>query len=428
MKVSYPRDISIIASIFIFLILFLALVNLYISIQLRNEFIGYDRDKIVSIASVCAGYLNRHANNDELDYFLRNLTNAFALNHLIISDTLGNKIFDSWSMRLGFRFPQEKFDYTGYFDRLPKAYEIIHKRNNFIYFDPLPGFYLYTSFSPASLELFDKIFKWHIFYITISLFFVGFLGIFLIRNLFMPMRYAANIARELGVEMRKEDFVSETFNEMLRKIKMKEEMLVEFSSYIAHEFRNSIGTIIGLVRLVEKGKKPAACIVKECRDMEDLINRLLEYSRPVKPMVSLVGVAQLIADVISRISIPKRIMIRRTIKSDLLVIKGDYDLLHSALMNLLKNSIEAIPKKGFIEITAGIENDLPFITITDNGCGLTPSELEKIFSPFYSKKEKGLGLGLAYVKKIVELHNGRIEVKSQKDNGTTFTLKFPAPK
>ncbi|GAH15711.1 unnamed protein product, partial [marine sediment metagenome] len=254
---------------------------------------------------------------------------------------------------------------------------------------------------------------------TISLIFVGFLGIFLIRNLFLPMRYVANVAEELGVEMKKEDFVSETFNEIFKKMKLKEEMLVEFSSYIAHEFRNSLGAIIGLARLVEKGKKPASDIIKECRTMEELIARLLEYSRPVEPVVSPVDVRQLIDDAVSRISLPKRIQLKKKIAKDIPKINGDYDLLHTAITNLLKNSIEAIEKAGSIKVNVAIGDDVLLIAVTDDGCGLDPQELEKIFSPFYSKKESGMGLGLAYVKKIIEIHNGRIEVDSKKGSGTT---------
>ena len=422
---SYPRNIGIIATIFIFLILFLAVVNLYVSIQLRNEFLNYDRNKITSIAAVCAGYLSQFSTQNELYGLLKNLSNSFDLDHLIISDTLGNKIFDSRSIMLELKLHTEKVNYGKIFKRLPEPDEFIQDESKFIYLNSTPPFYLYVALSPAYSVIFDQIFKWHVFYITISLVFISFLGFFLIRNLFLPMRYVANIAKELGVELKKEDFVSETFNEMFRKIKLKEETLVEFSGYIAHEFRNSLGAIIGLARLVEKRKKPAASIIKECRTMEYLITRLLEYSRPVKPVVSPIDVKQLIDDAVSRISLPKRISLTKKVKGDLSRVKTDDSLLHTAIINLLKNGIEAIEKEGSIKIVAGRDNDVFFISITDSGCGLDAQELNKIFRPFYSKKEGGMGLGLAYVKKIMEIQNGRIEVESKKGRGTKFTLKLP---
>jgi len=425
MKSSYPRNIGITAGIFIFLIIFLAIVNLYINIQLRNEFLAYDQNKVISIAALCAGYLDKYSSQAELYYLLRNLSSSFNLEHLIISDTLGNKIYDSWLIPLEYEIKVNKTNYQEYFKGLPKSEEIVQNGNNFLFLNTAPPFYVYASLNPTYSLLFDTIFKWHVFYITISLFFVGFLGIFLIRNLFLPMRYVAKVATELGVGMKKEDFVSKTFDEIFKKIKLKEATLVEFSSYIAHEFRNSIGAIIGLTRLVEKGKKPAAEIIKECRAMETLINRLLEYSKPIKPLVLAIDIKQLVDDAVTKASIPKRINFKKNFKGDVPNIKGDYDLLHDALTNLLKNSIEAFKEKGVIEVEVGTDGDFLSISVIDNGCGIDTQELDKIFSPFYSKKEEGMGLGLAYVKKIMELHNGRVEVESKKGKGSKFTLKFP---
>lgn len=428
MKASYPRNISIIASVFIFLILFLALVNFIINIQLRNEFFTYDRDKTISIATLCAHYLERYGGQNELYYLLRNVSRSFNLEHLIISDTLGNKIFDSWAHPLDPKLQNEKIDYGPEFKTLPEPHEVIQHSNHFIYHNVSPTFYIYLSLSHAYSVIFDRVFIWHIFYITISLLFVGFLGIFLIRNLFLPMRYVANVAKNLGVELRKEDFVSETFDEIFGKLKAKEEMLVEFSSYIAHEFRNSIAAIIGLARLVEKGKKPASDVIKECRIMEELITRFLEYSRPMKPMVSSVDVGQMIDDGLSRIALPDRIDLIKKIPDNLPRIQADYDLLSAAIINLLKNGIEAIAHKGSINIEAGTEDDYLFITISDTGSGIDNEDLNKIFSPFYSKKEMGMGLGLAYVRKIMELHNSKVEVESKKGEGSRFTLRFPYKK
>jgi signal transduction histidine kinase len=242
------------------------------------------------------------------------------------------------------------------------------------------------------------------------------------------MRYVTNLAKDMGIQMRKEDFVAKTFNEIFKKMKLKEETLVEFSSYIAHEFRNSIGAISGLARLVEKGKKPASDIVNECQVMEDLIARLLEYSKPLKTISASVDIKQLIDDAVVRAAIPKRIEVRKRIKTDISQFIGDYELLLVAITNLLKNSIDSIEKKGFIEVETSGDNDFVFISITDNGSGIDESELDKVFNPFYSKKEQGMGLGLAYVKKIMEIHNGRVEVESMKGEGAKFILIFPVEK
>jgi len=427
-KGSYPRNISIIAVVFIFLILFLAVVNLYISLQFRNEFVIYDQNKIISIATLCSDYLNKYSDRSELYYLFKRLGSAFDLDRIIITDTLGNRIFDSGMLPLELSLSENKIDFTDDFKRLPEPGEVIQNNDRFIYLNPEPHFYFYTSLIYSYSIMFDKIFRWHIFYITISLLFIGFLGIFLIRNLFLPMRYVTNLAKDMGIQMKKEDFVSETFNEIFKKMKLKEETLVEFSSYIAHEFRNSIGAISGLARLVEKGKKPASDIVNECRAMEDLITRLLEYSRPLTVISASVDVKQLIDDAVGRAAIPKRIEVRKKIKTDIPQFIGDYELLLVAITNLLKNSIDSLRKKGFIEVAVSGDNDFIFISVTDNGSGIDESDIDKVFNPFYSKKEQGMGLGLAYVKKIMEIHNGRVELESKKGGGAKFILKFPVEK
>jgi signal transduction histidine kinase len=242
------------------------------------------------------------------------------------------------------------------------------------------------------------------------------------------MRYVANLAKEFGIEMKKEDFVSETFDEMFKKMKSREQALIEFSSYIAHEFRNSIAAIVGLARLIEKGKKPASAITKECRVMEELISRLLEYSKPLKPLLASVDIVNLIDDAITKAAVPSRISLTKKLVNDMPAVYGDYDLLLLALVNLLKNGIEAIQGEGHIDIHATHDDNFVTMSITDTGAGIDERDIERIFSPFYSRKEAGLGLGLAYVKRIMEIHNGRVDVETQKGEGSTFILKFPLAK
>lgn len=422
MKSSYPRDIAIIAAVFIFLILFLAIINLYISSQFRREYIKDEQNRVFSLINLCETYLKRYEGRGELNYLLKSLSIAFGLDHLSISDTTGNKIYDSWTIPHGFE--SMAFDYLKSFKRLPKPGELIQHNNDFIYLGTRLPLYIYIAPNPRYSTI-DQLFRWHIFYITISLLFISFLGIFLIRNLFLPMHYVTKVAKEFGIEMKREDFVSATFNEIFNQMKAREKLLVELSSYIAHEFRNSLATITGLARLVEKGRKSAADIIKECETMNDLISAILEYSRPLKPTISSVDVAQLITDAVGRIAIPKRITLQQKIDSGLLL-KGDYEFLLLAITNLLKNCVEAIEDKGFIVIEAEGIGEYIHISVSDTGCGIERQELDKLFSPFYSKKEKGIGLGLAYVKKIMEIHNGKIEVDSQKGKGTKIVLRFPA--
>ena len=420
---SYPRDIGAIAVIFIVLIIFLAVFNLYISFQFRDEFVDYDRSNVVAIANVCRGYMNKGYDQQELSFLLRNLSQSFNLAHLVITDTLGNRVYDSWT-HFNVAVQMSGVELAGHFPELPGPHEIIQEENDFAYMSVDPPLYIYVSLIPAYSVVFGNIFRWHIFYITISLVFTGFLGFFLLRNLFLPMRYVANLAQDFGIEMKKEDFVSETFSEVYRKLRLREQMLVEFSSYVAHEFRNSLGAIIGLARLVEKGKRPGADIVRECRNMEDLIRRILEYSKPLKLNVTAVDINSVLDDAMNRVPIPKRIKIEKKTTPGSSM-NGDYELLAVVIANLVKNAKEAIRGKGQIQIETGEADGFVFLSVKDSGMGMETGEVEMIFNPFFSKKTEGMGLGLAYVKKVVEEHDGRVEVISKKGRGSTFTLKFP---
>jgi signal transduction histidine kinase len=415
---SYPRDIALISIIFIILIVFLAAVNLYISVQLRNEYIASQTSKLLALADLSMVYMRSPDSNQ----LLKNLASAFGLERLVIMDAQGDPQYDSRAIAGYSIIPSEK-NILGTFRKLPGPGAFTRQGDHFLCQDADTGDFFYLQ-SSAAFSLVDRVFNWHLLYVTVSLVFVSVLGFLLIRNLLLPMRYIAGVASRFGIEMEKEDFVPATFNEIFSKIKLKEKELVEFSAYIAHEFRNSLAAISGLARLVEKGRKPAADILKECADMDELITSLIEYSRPIKLQRSGIPLTTLIDDAVTKVPVPDRIVLQKAF-DEKLEVNGDHELLVGALSNVLRNSVESIEGKGKIEVAASMDGGILQISIADTGCGIDKTKQELIFSPFYSGKEEGTGLGLAFAKKVVELHDGRIEVTSEKGKGTIFVLKFP---
>ncbi len=107
-----------------------------------------------------------------------------------------------------------------------------------------------------------------------------------------------------------------------------------------------------------------------------------------------------------------------------IIISGDKSLIRQALMNLLQNAFEAT-HRGEIKVSASKEKNSVVIKIADSGMGIAQDKLSRIFDPFFSTKEKGLGIGLYLVKKIIEAHHGQIEAQSEPGQGTTFLLKLP---
>jgi signal transduction histidine kinase len=354
-KGSYPRNIAIVSVAFIVCILFLAVVNLYVGIQFRNEFITHDRNTIISVATLCGLFMHSSHSDSVLFFQLKNINQAFDFEWMIVCDSAGVRIFDSHVLKPQFLLMYRPVDFSSEFDHLPEVDELLRYGTTYLYRSDDPSFYLYVNHPGSYLSTYDTLFRWHLVYITFSLIFVGFLGVFLIRNLFLPMRYVTKLARDLGVEMQKEDFVSETFSEIFKKMKAREETLVEFSAYIAHEFRNSIGAIAGLARLVGKGQNKSNEIVKECQTMEKLIERLLEYSKPMDIVRTDFDIAALVADAIERSRPPKHVKVQKNINLEKRQLHGDHELLTIALANLLKNGYEAIKGKGQVTIEAAAE-------------------------------------------------------------------------
>ncbi len=95
------------------------------------------------------------------------------------------------------------------------------------------------------------------------------------------------------------------------------------------------------------------------------------------------------------------------------------------LVNLLKNSLEAMPRGGDLTVATGLTENYAEIRITDSGEGMTPEVQARIFTPYYTTKEKGTGLGLAICRNIAEEHGGRLLAVSAPGRGSTFTLQLP---
>jgi nitrogen fixation/metabolism regulation signal transduction histidine kinase len=123
----------------------------------------------------------------------------------------------------------------------------------------------------------------------------------------------------------------------------------------------------------------------------------------------------------------KNIEVSNQIVPHSLVMQGDAKLLEQVLINLVKNSIEAIKHaKGKIRMFAFQNHDNIVIQVTDNGMGIPKSDLDSIFVPSYTTKNNGSGIGLSISRQIVQLHKGTIEVRSASDNETTFEIILPA--
>ncbi|HAK87717.1 MAG TPA: hypothetical protein DHV16_08920 [Nitrospiraceae bacterium] len=210
----------------------------------------------------------------------------------------------------------------------------------------------------------------------------------------------------------------------------------EVSAGIAHEFRNPMGVIAGYAKLLLKsfedsdGRKESALgILKEIEEMNIVMEELLQFSNPGSLKKTNINLTNTINDMLEGMGDEAARSIDFS-RSDIIEIKADETLLKQALKNLIRNALDAgdpILKKIWINIEGGSSSgkDGVFIFIRDNGKGIAETDIDKIFMPFYTTKERGAGIGLALVQKIAMGHGGNVSVESREGEGSTFRLFLP---
>lgn len=220
-----------------------------------------------------------------------------------------------------------------------------------------------------------------------------------------------------------------------RTSRMKE--LGEMAAHVAHEIRNPLGGIKGFASLLQRDladnpplQQMAAYIVEGTDDLNRLVNQVLNYARPVHPHLESVNLITLLNETKEYIFADTNLdtgKIDISIDSPFqeLLVAIDPPLFKSALLNLLVNAIQAMPKGGKILINAAKKHGHVILSITDTGMGISEENISKLYSPFFTTKPEGNGLGLAEVQKVVQAHNGTIDVNSVVGQGTTFVLKLP---
>ncbi|MEN3046029.1 MAG: HAMP domain-containing sensor histidine kinase [Candidatus Hydrothermales bacterium] len=241
----------------------------------------------------------------------------------------------------------------------------------------------------------------------------------------------ANFIKEL--RERKEGLEEEL--KLLLENRIKEEKLAfvgKVAAGLVHELKNLISGILGLAELLELKIKDESIkeIIKTLRDegntMNYLLSSLLDISKPFRINLSWASLKNIVErsiyickffvkgkNIFFNINVPENVKI--------LCDEVKFEL---TLVNLIKNSIEAIEESG--EIKVNFRKNLDFILeIEDNGKGIEDKYIEKIFEPFFTTKEKGAGLGLSFVKKVIEAHGFSIKVSSIINRGTKFSIYIP---
>jgi signal transduction histidine kinase len=211
--------------------------------------------------------------------------------------------------------------------------------------------------------------------------------------------------------------------------------LGELATGLAHEIRNPLAGIAGVIEIVGRDlppTSPARAVVKDVRLEITRISRtltdLLETARPRRPEVRR---SNLNTTVEHAVMLARQQVLSRPIKielqkaPDLSEVEHDSDQVHQVLLNLLLNAVQAMEGAGTVQVEVGSRADYASVVVSDTGRGISPQNLPNIFRPFYTTKGNGTGLGLSLAHRIVEDHHGRIEVSSTLGKGSKFTVLLP---
>jgi signal transduction histidine kinase len=211
--------------------------------------------------------------------------------------------------------------------------------------------------------------------------------------------------------------------------------LGEVATGLAHEIRNPLAGIAGVIEIIGRdlpASSPARAVVKDVRQeiarINHIVTDLLQTARPHPPKVrtSDLNITVEHAVMLGRQQgLAKGIEIALHKDPSLLEIDHDSDQIHQVLLNLLLNAQQAIGSKGKIVVIVERKAATAVIEVSDNGRGIAPDHLPNIFRPFYTTKGDGTGLGLSLARRIVEDHQGRIDVTSTVGQGTTFAVVLP---
>ena len=233
--------------------------------------------------------------------------------------------------------------------------------------------------------------------------------------------------------------------EMEDRIRLAERLssLGHLAAGVAHEIRNPLNAIgMGIQRLKREFSPPeeskrneflsfAELILKETRRVNQIIEQFLALSRPFQLRLKESSPGDLLSSLVMLFqeeASSLRIKIETDIDPDLPSLQMDEEKLTQALINIMKNGMQAMEKGGALRVETHSFKDRVEVAISDSGSGIPPEEMEKIFNYYYTTKEKGVGLGLPIAHRIIEAHGGELKVESQPGSGTRVTVVLPVGK
>jgi signal transduction histidine kinase len=232
----------------------------------------------------------------------------------------------------------------------------------------------------------------------------------------------------------------------LEQAKLQGERLAvvgSMAAHVAHEIRNPLGSISINLDLVERELSAFAnsngSSANECRELlheirlqvsriRQVLQEYLRFARMPKSergAVSLNGFLEEKLNFVQPLLDQKHVELRRMLDPNLPPVCVDAEQLWEAVLNLIRNALDAMPDGGNLTVTAQRHGAEALISISDNGRGMTEEEARHLFVPFFTTKSDGTGLGLAYTQRVINEHGGRIDCATARGKGSTFSIQLP---
>ena len=212
--------------------------------------------------------------------------------------------------------------------------------------------------------------------------------------------------------------------------------LGQLAAGIAHEIRNPLTSINILIHSLRESlssknshREDLKVIEEEIDRINEIVDQFLRFARPSPPLLEKAEASSIFEEILQllRPQIEKqRISVQKNFRS-LPPVTIDKEQMKQVALNLLLNAIQAMPKGGRLKLSGRIPTGNQWIqlSIQDSGIGIPPEDMDKLFDPFFSTREGGIGLGLSIAHRIIDQHHGRIEAESTPRKGTLFTIMLP---
>ncbi len=219
-------------------------------------------------------------------------------------------------------------------------------------------------------------------------------------------------------------------------------LLGQLSAGVAHEIKNPLAAVNLNLQILKRKideSKPETSYISTALQGVDRISKIVEvtlnFSRPTNPDIQNMNFNKILPNVIELVTSTlkrKEIKVELNLDENLLDVSADNKQMQQVFINLIKNAADAIKTKGNITLSTYVEKaqkkgsgEYAVAAIKDDGYGIPPEDLQKIFNPFFTRKHDGTGLGLPITQRIMHQHNGIIDVESALNKGTTFYVKLP---